>query len=266
MSTAIKLAGTGELTPEQIQLITTTIAKGATKDELALFLYRCKSLGLDPLKPGQIYFIKYGTGPGSIVVGIEGFRSKAAKTGKLSGINRGVTKDEKGKLIGAWAEVHRKDWTHPAREEVPLSEYDSGRGTWKTMPETMLKKVAEAACLRMAFADDLGGVYIEEEMEQQKPVIGNRRIVAEQPEEGDGVQLPEGEYVIPYGPCVKMTLERAHSKPETKAKLDQYLEDIEAKAKRMNKPIPEWGKELLERVIEFRREQELPEEPGWEDT
>jgi phage recombination protein Bet len=263
MSKALQLAASGELTPEQLQLITNTIAKGASKDELALFLYRCKSMGLDPLKPGQIYFIKYGTGPGSIVVGIEGFRSKAAKTGKLSGINRGVTKDEKGKLIGAWAEVHRKDWTHPAREEVPLSEYDSGRGNWKTMPETMLKKVAEAACLRMAFADDLGGVYLEEELDQSKPVIGNHRIVAEQPEVGDGVQTDE--YTIPYGPCVKMTLERAHSKSETVAKLDAYLEEIEAKSKRMNKPIPEWGKELIERVIEYRRDQAATEEePGWD--
>ena len=34
------------------------------------------------------------------------------------------------------------------------------------MPETMIKKVAEFTAYRMAFAAELGGMYIEEEMQQ----------------------------------------------------------------------------------------------------
>ena len=78
---------------EQMSLITATVAKGATPDELKLFLYRAQNLGLDPLKPGQIHFIKYGTDPGTIVVGIDGFRAKASRTGKLAGIKRGAIHD-----------------------------------------------------------------------------------------------------------------------------------------------------------------------------
>lgn len=155
-------------TPEQMTLITNVIARGATPDELKLFLYRCQHLGLDPLKPGQIYFIKYGSGPGTIVVGIEGFRARAGKTGKLSGIKRGAVRSESGELVGAWAEVYRSDWKGCAREEVPLAEYNTGKGNWAKMPETMIKKVAEAAALRMAFPDDLGGVYTDEEMDQAR--------------------------------------------------------------------------------------------------
>lgn len=166
MSTALTSIKENQYTPDQMRLITDVVAKGASKDELQLFLYRCQNLGLDPLKPGQIYFIKYGNGPGTIVVGIEGFRARAAKTGKLSGIKRGALRDDKGNLIGAFAEVYRSDWKEPAREEVPLAEYNTGKGNWSKMPETMIKKVAEAAALRMAFPDDLGGVYTKEEMEQ----------------------------------------------------------------------------------------------------
>ena len=161
-----ELVKQGELTQAQIELIRKTVARDATNDELKLFLYRAESLGLDPLKPGQIYFIKYGNSPGTIVVGIDGFRAKAVRTGKLSGIKRGVLRNDKGQCIGAWAEIYRSDWQHPAREEVNMQEYNTGKHNWLKMPETMIKKVAECAALRMAFPDDLGGVYAPEETGQ----------------------------------------------------------------------------------------------------
>lgn len=155
-----------EFNSEQLALITATVAKGATKDELHLFLYRCKHMGLDPLKPGQIHFVKYGNSPGTIVIGIEGFRSKAATTGKHTGTKRGVIRDTAGKGIGAWAEVYRSDWTHPARVEVSLNEFMADKPTWKKMPEAMIQKVAEVHALRMAFPDELGGMYSDDEMDQ----------------------------------------------------------------------------------------------------
>lgn len=153
---------------DQLELIKSTVAKGATNDELKLFLYRCKNMGLDPLKPGQVHFVKYGNNPGSMIVGIDGIRAKASRTGKLAGIKRGVTKDENGKCIGGWCEVYRSDWQHPAREEVPMSEYNTGKAQWQSKPETMIKKVAEVAALRMAFPDDLGGMYAEEEVQRDQ--------------------------------------------------------------------------------------------------
>jgi phage recombination protein Bet len=215
-------------TPDQLDLIKRTVARGASDDELKLFLYRCSNLGLDPLKPGMIHFVKYGNGPGSIVVGIEGFRSKAVKTGKLSGIKRGAIKDDKGVLVGAWAEVFRKDWQHCAREEVPLSEYNKGSGPWKTMPETMIKKVAEAAALRMAFPDDLGGIYAPEEMDQAAG-----RVVGEQPAEGDG-HIPSDTGKIMFGQWKGRSVDEVLTVfgPKKVADYIAYLEEPAQVAKR----------------------------------
>jgi phage recombination protein Bet len=228
-------------TPEQMKLITDVVAKGATPDELKLFLHRCKAFGLDPLKPGQIYFIKYGSGPGTIVIGIEGFRSKAARTGKLSGIKRGVIKED-GKLVGAWAEVYRSDWKECAREEVALSEYTTGRGTWLKMPETMIKKVAECAALRMAFPDDLGGLYGEEEMQQAAPAV---TVYPEQPDEGDGLS-DFGGYRIPFGKFKARSLEEVGA-----GQLHHYVEYLEGKAAKDGKAIQGQVKEFIERASEF---------------
>lgn len=153
----------------EVKLIRDTIAPNATEKEFELFIYRCKNMGLDPLKPGQIFFIKYGTGPGTIVVGREGFRVRASKTGKHTGTKVGTIRGEKNEVIGAWCEVYRSDWQHPARAEVFLSEYNTGKSQWAKMPITMIQKVAEAAALRMAFPDELGGLYLREEMDQAEP-------------------------------------------------------------------------------------------------
>lgn len=233
MSNAVALKQ--DWTPEQMKLITSVVAKNATPDELKLFLYRCKNMNLDPLKPGQIYFIKYGTGPGTIVVGIEGFRSKAAQTGKLSGIKRGVIRNDKGACIGAWAEVYRVDWQHPAREEVSLAEYDTGKNQWAKMPETMIKKVAEAATLRMAFPDDLGGIYTKEEMDQADRT---GQVYPDQPEPEDGIQTGLG-YRIPFGKFKARSLEEIP------------LNDLRGYVEYLEKRAEAEGKTLTGQVLEF---------------
>jgi phage recombination protein Bet len=229
-----------EWTKEQLDLIKGTIAKNASAAELSLFLYRCKNMRLDPLKPGMVHFVKYGSGPGTIIVGIEGFRSIAARSGKLSGIRRGVIRDDNGKLISAWAEIYRSDWTHPAREEVPIAEYDTQKGPWVKMKETMLKKVAEAAALRMAFPDDLGGVYTKEEMDQAEKEYDNRGLIPEFVASG---QQKEGYYF----PAHMGKLAAKHIDDAPIEDLKALVEAIDKKYE--NKPIPPKTLEAHERAI-----------------
>lgn len=154
---------------DQVEFIKKNVAPQATPQEFGLFVARCKMLGLNPLLPGEIHFVKYGNRPGTIIVGIEGFRKRAQRTGQLAGIKREVIRDDKGKCTGARVTIYRKDWTQPAIEEVSLAEYSTGANNWAKMPETMIKKVAEVSCLRMAFSDELGGLYAPEEMDQATP-------------------------------------------------------------------------------------------------
>lgn len=159
-----------EWTQDQLALIKATVAKGATDDELKLFLHQCRRLQLDPIAK-QVHFVKYGNSPGTVIIGIDGFRVVAHRSGQLDGIERGVKHDDKGNLVAGWARVHRKDWKFPAYTEVLLSEYTKPTGNWRTMAATMIQKVAEVAALRMAFPADLSGVYSHEEMEQAETTV-----------------------------------------------------------------------------------------------
>lgn len=234
-----------DFTPEQLHLITSVVAKNASPDELKLFLYRCKILNLDPLKPGKIHFVKYGGGPGTVVVGIEGFRQFARRTGMHAGTKRGITKDAQGKITYGWAEVYRKDWKVCAREDTPFNEYDTGKNNWSTKPETMIKKVAEAAALRMAFSDELeglGGIYIPEELE--KTAEANKyRITPEQPAPGDGVQ-PQG-FLMPAIAGPKLAMKILEEIP--KDLLMQWVSAAEKKYE--GKAMPPKTKNLYETVV-----------------
>ncbi len=161
----------GDWSLEERELIQQTVARDANPEELALFLYTARARGLDPLLK-QIYFIKRKQKrgdrwieTGTIQTGIDGFRIIANRTNAFRGIERGIRRDEQGKLY-AWAKVWRKDWEQPVLEEVALDEYRGDSPLWSRMPEQMLKKCAEALALRMAFPEVLSGLYSHEEMDQ----------------------------------------------------------------------------------------------------
>jgi phage recombination protein Bet len=160
-------------TPEQTQLISSTIAPGCSNDELRLFAYACQRTGLDPFSR-QIYAIKRG-GKMTIQAGIDGLRSIAERTGQLDGSETFWCGDD-----GAWADVwlgskppaaaktiiHRKGSNHPFVGVARFADYNAGQGLWSKMPAAMIAKCSEALALRKAFPADLSGVYSTDEMEQ----------------------------------------------------------------------------------------------------
>ncbi len=164
------LATKSSFTEAQLDLIKNTVAKGATNDELKLFLYTAAKCGLDPLTR-QIHFVKRGN-QATIQTGIDGYRVVAERKGDLAGIDDAVYDSEDGdKPKKATVTVYRMvngqrvSFTASAR----WSEY-APQGTqafmWNKMPYLMLAKCAEALALRKAFPNDLSGIYTNEEMEQ----------------------------------------------------------------------------------------------------
>lgn len=167
-----------EFTPDQLEMIRETKCPPGTPDmEFKRFIHRAETTGLDPLSD-QIHLSLRNKKEGDkwvhvyqIIVGIDGFRSYADRTGKLSGIKRGITLNKNGALDSAWAEVYRVDWKFPASAIVFWEEFvqkdKSGKPTfmWAKMPRNQLMKCAEAAAHRMAFPH-LAGIYEAAELDQ----------------------------------------------------------------------------------------------------
>jgi phage recombination protein Bet len=160
-------------TPEQTQLIATTIAPGCSSDELRLFAYACQRTGLDPFSK-QIYAIKRG-GKMTIQAGIDGLRAIAERTGELDGSTTEWCGDD-GQWSDVWlgskppaaakTTIWRKGSAHPFTGVARFADYNAGQGLWSKMPAAMIAKCSEALALRKAFPANLSGVYSTDEMDQ----------------------------------------------------------------------------------------------------
>jgi phage recombination protein Bet len=158
-------------------------APDATQAEIEEFFNYCR---IRSLSPYDVHFIKWGkTQKPTIVVGKDAFLKRAERSKQLDGYKAGVIVEKDGKiqykdgafyirdkeeLVGGWAEVYRKDFSHPVRTEVSLDEYlrvkkdGSVMENWAKMPATMIRKVALVQALREAFPGEMSGMYVAEEM------------------------------------------------------------------------------------------------------
>ena len=231
-------------TPEQTQLISSTIAPGCTGDELRLFAYACQRTGLDPFSK-QIYAIKRG-GKMTIQAGIDGLRSIAERTGQLDGSETYWCGED-----GVWADVwlgskppaaaktiiHRKGSQHPFVGVARFADYNAGQGLWSKMPAAMIAKCSEALALRKAFPADLSGVYSTDEMQQAEvePVMVTATPAPTLPS-GDAKIFAAGKAAIAKADTIaklqevtaRMEARRADLSPEQHEQLLQLALDREA--------------------------------------
>jgi phage recombination protein Bet len=158
--------------------------EGASVADLAVYLHYCQKTGLDPFSK-QIYYIRRKD-RWTIQVGIDGFRVIARRAVTNGAETLAYLDTQWCGPEGQWMDV----WLGGAppfaarvtvlRNGCPFPgvvRYDSyvqkARGEvtemWQRMPAEQLEKCAEAKALRRAFPNDLGGMYIDEEMPPPEP-------------------------------------------------------------------------------------------------
>ncbi len=189
------------------RILMDTICKGmkVSDSDMAQFITLCQVNQLNPFLR-EAYLVKYGDAPSQMIVSKEAFMKRADRCADFEGIESGVIVVNKEgvvqnlvgtffpqdlTLVGGWCDVYRKN-RRPYRQTVSLQEYDKKQSTWKQMPATMIRKVAEVQALREAFPNTLSGLYVSDEMqeadaveivEHEKETLANKKSIAfEEPE------------------------------------------------------------------------------------
>jgi len=130
-----------------MKLLKEMYGKNLSDLEFKTLIYMAKKYDLDPVQH-EIWAIKYGNAPATIMTGRDGFLAIAHKSGQFDGMETlAITKDGREvptclnpkELAGAICRVWRKDMSHPITVAVPLHEYNTGKSNWAKMPETMIQ-------------------------------------------------------------------------------------------------------------------------------
>ena len=156
-----------------------TKGNGAVTDqELVQFISICKFNSLNPFL-NEAYLVKFNgqNAQAQMIVSKEALMKRAEQCVEYDGFRAGLIVERRNeilelegsftlpddKLIGGWAEVHRKDRKFPYVSRVSLAEYDKKQSTWNDKKSTMIRKTAIVQAMREAFPTQLGAMYTAEE-------------------------------------------------------------------------------------------------------
>ncbi len=182
----------------QWMTLRTSLFPGAKPESVVMVWDYCQARKLDPLKkPCHIVpmWVRSPDGGGAmrdvIMPGIYEYRTTANRTGQYMGHSKpvyGPDVEVLGVLVPQWCEMVVYRWNEASKQRVefPVSVFFAEAAAtkvdkktnetflndrWSKAPRQMLTKCTEAAGLREAFPDELGGEHTAEEMEGQGAII-----------------------------------------------------------------------------------------------
>ena len=209
-STALTIAeDQSRFTQQQVTVLRHLGVDGADDDDLDVFFHVAKRTKLDPFAR-QIYMIGRNTydqrqdrwvTKQTIQTGIDGYRLIGRRAADAARARISVSAPEWAHEDGSWRPVWmKKAWGTPIAARITITrdgepftgvalfeEYAQTKrngdltSMWAQRPAGQIAKCAEALAWRLAFPQDLAGVYVEEELQhadRQEP---------EQPATGAGV-------------------------------------------------------------------------------
>lgn len=182
----IKDANGGKLAEydgEMLDVIRSTVAAGASDEELYMFLNVASMHGLNPFKK-EIWFVKMPKGGNAIMTSRDGYVKIAKQDPRFEKLQSNAVYEndefsmdwngleiehlthkhgakERGKIMGAWAGV-KLTGMKPVYVYVDFREYAKNNSFWNQHKAAMIRKVAEKEVCRLV--GDISGLHVEEEM------------------------------------------------------------------------------------------------------
>jgi phage recombination protein Bet len=181
--------------PTQVAALQQIGVEHASPGDLSVFFHVCQRSGLDPFAK-QIYMIGRNSRElvdgewrnvvkQTIQTGIDGFRLIGRRAADRANHAVSVSAPEWAHEDGSWRPVWRKAWGRPVAARVTIhrggepfvavalfDEYAQTKRDgeltqmWAQRPAGQIAKCAEALAWRLAFPQDLSGIYADVEMEQ----------------------------------------------------------------------------------------------------
>ena len=274
---------------KEMQVVVNSIAKGATNEELALFVQICKHNGLDPFK-NHICFIKYGNQM-SIQVAVEGILYLAQQREDYKGVTSQLVHENdefevdidsetqelkitkhsikipRGKVVASYAIAKREGYPDKVvlieTDEVEHLKKKSG-SQWNNYYNDMFKKHALKRALKLQF-----GIDVDDEQVQQESFDSyeSRQRIDITPE-SNAVEVGEGKTIDPEQE-IKAKWDEIHQKLEqysiTKSELTEII-----KTNYNKKPNDLSLQQVigLSKIIDFKGQEKTkqPNEDNFEDA
>ena len=193
-------------TDQQVTMLRHIGVEKAGDADLQVFFHQCQRTGLDPFAR-QIYMIERWSKDGpkyTIQTGIDGYRLIGRRAAQRAKETISVKQPLWAHPDGGWRDVWLPAWGTPGAAKVTILRggeeftgvalFDEYKQTkrdggltqmWAQRPAGQIAKCAEALAWRMAFPQDLAGIYTDTEMEQ----ADNRTTHSPQPVQDLGEQV-----------------------------------------------------------------------------